>query len=378
MIPLSVPNLAGNEWKYIKECLDTNWVSSVGSYVSQFEQKVAEFCKVKKAIATSNGTLALHLSLMLAGVARNDLVILPNITFVAPANAIKYLGADPVLIDVDVETWQIDLDLLSKFLESATSIVSDRCIHKKSGKKISAILPVHVLGNMCDMDTLMQLAAHYHIPIVEDSTEALGSYYREKHAGSFGLLGCLSFNGNKIITTGGGGMILCDDEELGKKAKHLTTQSKASSTEYYHDEVGYNYRLVNILAAMGVAQMEQLDGFLKRKKQITNTYNDFFKNVPGALPQKINADVNTNHWLYTIVVPNQPEVRKYLLENGVEVRPLWVPMNRLPAFINDTYVSENDISYRLYKTCLSLPCSTGLTNEEQLEVIDLLRRFYHD
>jgi len=378
MIPLSVPNLAGNEWKYIKECLDTNWVSSVGSYVSQFEEKVAEFCKVKKAIATSNGTSALHLSLMLAGVARNDLVILPNITFVAPANAIKYLGADPVLIDVDVETWQIDLDLLSKFLESTTSIVSDQCIHKKSGKKISAILPVHVLGNMCDMDILMQLAAHYHIPIVEDSSEALGSYYREKHAGSFGLLGCLSFNGNKIITTGGGGMILCDDEELAKKAKHLTTQSKASSTEYYHDEIGYNYRLVNILAAMGVAQMEQLDGFLKRKRQITNTYNDFFKNVPGTLPQKISTEVITNHWLYTIMVPSQPDVRKYLIENGVEVRPLWVPMNRLPAFINDTYISENDISYKLYKACLSLPCSTGLTNEEQLKVIDLLRRFYHD
>jgi len=315
---------------------------------------------------------------MLAGVARNDLVILPNITFVAPGNAIKYLSADPILIDVDAETWQMDLNILSKFLESATSIINNQCIHKESKKRISAILPVHVLGNMCDMNKLMELAAQYHIPIVEDSTEALGSYYRQKHAGSFGLFGCLSFNGNKIITTGGGGMILCDDEELAKKAKHLTTQSKASSTEYYHDEVGYNYRLVNILAAMGVAQMEQLGGFLKRKIQITSNYTEFFKNVPGTLPQKINGEVSSNHWLYTIVVPSQPELRKYLLENNVEVRPLWVPMNRLPAFANDIYVNENDISYKLYKTCLSLPCSTGLTNEEQVQVISLLRSFYHD
>jgi perosamine synthetase len=378
MIPLSVPNLSGNEWKYIKECLDTNWVSSVGSYVTQFEDIVAEFCGVKKAIATSNGTAALHVSLMLAGVKEDDLVILPNITFVAPANAIKYIGSDTVLIDVDAKTWQMDLNILEEFLKTKTTSSQGQCIHKDSGKKIAAIVPVHVLGNMCDMDRVIAISQEYAIPVVEDSTEALGSYYKGKHGGSFGLFGCLSFNGNKIITTGGGGMILTNDEELAKKAKHLTTQAKASSEDYYHDEVGYNYRLVNILAAMGVAQMEQLPSFLIRKKEITDNYNALFKNIHGAMPQQITENVVPNNWLYTIHLPNQSDVRKHLLTNKIEVRPFWVPMNKLPAFKNDLYVSTDDVSGKLYNNCLSLPCSSGLTVEEQYKVIGLLKDFYHD
>ena len=378
MIPLSVPNLAGNEWKYIKDCLDTNWVSSVGSYVTMFEKKAAEFCGVPYAIATSNGTAALHISLLLAGVQRDDLVIIPNITFVAPTNVIKYTGADPLLIDIDEHTWQMDLDVLAKFLKEQTSITNDHCVHTASGRRISAIVPVHVLGNMCDMDRLIILAADHRIAVVEDSTEALGSYYKGKHGGSFGLFGCLSFNGNKIITTGGGGIILTSDEVLAKKAKHLTTQAKADANEYYHDEVGYNYRLVNILAAMGVAQMEQLPGFLKRKKEITDNYNEVFRKIPGAVMQKIDADVQPNNWLYTINLPHQPELREFFKENKVEVRPFWVPMNQLPAFSKDIYISNGDVSGRIYKKCLSLPCSTGLTNEEQQEVIGLVKQFYHD
>jgi perosamine synthetase len=376
MIPLSVPNIAGNEWKYIKECLDTNWVSSVGSYVTLFENKMAEFCGVKKAVAVSNGTSALHISLVLAGVQRDDLVVLPNISFVAPANAIKYTGADPVLIDIDEETWQMDLDLLEEFLETKTSLQNDSCIHKESGRRIGALLPVHVLGNMCDVDRLLSLADRFKIPIVEDSTEALGSYYKKKHAGSFGLFGTLSFNGNKIITTGGGGMILTNDEALAKKAKHLTTQAKADTNEYYHDEVGYNYRLVNILAAMGVAQMEQLEGFLQRKKQITSAYNDFFRNVDDAHPQRITENVEPNNWLYTIGIKEQQELRKKLLAAKIEVRPFWVPMNQLPAFKDDLYFTKENVSDRVYRSCLSLPCSTGLTNEEQELVLSQLEEFY--
>ena len=378
MIPLSTPNISGNEWKYIKYCLDTNWVSSVGSYVEMFEKRVAEFCGVKYAVATSNGTTALHINLLLAGVKRNDLVILPNITFVAPANAIKYTGADAILVDVDEETWQMDLDLLENFLKANTALVNDECIHKETGRKIAAVLPVHVLGNMCDMDHLLEIADKHHLVVVEDSTEALGSYYKGKHAGGFGTLGTLSFNGNKIITTGGGGMILTNDESLAKKAKHLTTQAKSKPGEYYHDEIGYNYRLVNILAAMGVAQMEQLPEFLKRKKEITARYNELFKNIRGAVTQKISDNVTPNYWLYTVKLPNQPEVRKYLAGKDVEVRPLWVPMNQLPAFHNDIYIQNEDVSGRIYKHCLSLPCSTGLTDQDQQQVIKLLQEFYHD
>lgn len=375
MIPLSVPNLSGNEWKYIKECLDTNWVSSVGSYVSLFEKKVAEFCGVRHAIATSNGTAALHVSLLLAGVRQDELVLAPNITFVAPLNAIKYIGANPILIDIDESTWQMDLSLLKAFLEKETSLSGNKCIHKGTGKRIAAIMPVHVLGNMCDMDHLGQIAAEYHLDIVEDATEALGSYYKGRHSGSFGKFGCLSFNGNKIITTGGGGMILTDNDELARQAKHITTQAKSRPDEYYHDEVGYNYRLVNILAAMGVAQMEQLPGFLQRKKEVAGAYNEAFKNIEGFCPQQVTPHVQANYWLYTAKVPNQAAVRKFLQGNGLEVRPFWVPMNQLPAFRDNIYFQKNDVSDKVYQSCLSFPCSTGINDEEVATVIRLMKQY---
>jgi perosamine synthetase len=376
MIPLSVPNLSGNEWKYVKDCLDTNWVSSVGSYVNKMEEVSASFSGVEKAIATSNGTSALHISLLLAGVQQGDLIVLPNITFVAPANVIKYLGADAVLIDVYKDTWQLDVDLLQQFLENDCAVKDNACYHTATGKKVSAIVPVHVLGNMVNMDALMPLAAKHSIPVVEDATESLGSTYKGKPAGSFGLFGCLSYNGNKIITTGGGGMILTNDVALAKKAKHLTTQAKTEGLEYYHDEVGYNYRMVNILAAMGVAQMEQLPDFVKRKKQISKLYNDGFKGINGFAPQAITNHVDPNCWLYTAVFNNSKQLLKYLDDNGIQTRPFWVPMNQLPAFANDIYYHKNDVAGNVYSTCLSLPCSSNITDEEIETVIEKIKSFY--
>jgi perosamine synthetase len=381
MIQLSVPNLAGNEWTYIKDCLDTNWVSSVGSYVNKFEQYLADFTGAKYAIATSNGSAALHISLLLAGVERNDLVICPNITFVATCNAIKYTGADTILIDVDAETWQMDLDILQNFLENNTYLIAagdpdNQLFSKKNNRRIKALMPVHVFGNMCDMDRLLAIAQKYNLTIVEDSTEALGSTFKGKHAGTFGLLGTSSFNGNKIITTGGGGMILTNDETLAKKAKHLTTQAKADPFEYYHDETGYNFRLVNVLAAMGVAQMEQLPQFLERKKQITSFYNEHLLKIEGISAQKITENVSANYWLYTIKVPRQAELLAVLRANKIEARPFWVPMNRLPMMQNDIFVTKNDVSGQIYSTCLSLPCSTSITDEELAEVVGYLEEFY--
>lgn len=242
MIPLSVPNLNGNEWKYIKECLDTNWVSSVGSYVDKFEKSLVDFTGAKYAVSTVNGSAALHISMLLAGVQQNDYVIIPNVTFIASANTVTYLKASPILIDIDVDTWQMDLNLLEEFLSKETEVKNNACHYKKNNRIIRCIMPVHVLGNMCDMDKLIDIAGRFCLTIVEDATESLGSYYKEKHSGTFGLFGCISFNGNKIITTGGGGMILTNDETLAKKAKHLTTQAKSDSFEYLHDEIGYNYR----------------------------------------------------------------------------------------------------------------------------------------
>ncbi len=378
MIPLSVPNLSGNEWKYVKDCLDTNWISSVGSYVNRFEEMVAEFCGSKYAIATSNGTSALHIALMLAGVRQDDLVIVPNITFIASANAVSYCGASPLLMDVDADTWQMDLELLESFLSEETFFSEDRCIHNSSGRVIRAVMPVHVLGNMCDMERLTALAERFGLRIIEDSTEALGSGYNGKSAGTFGLAGTFSFNGNKIISTGGGGMIVTDDEELARKAKHLTTQAKADPLEYYHDEVGYNYRLVNILAAMGVAQMEQLPGFIRRKHEIRSRYDAALSGLAGIRPQKTGEGVSPNHWLYTVAFPEQAKLLKYLIGNGVQARPFWVPMNRLPMYKDVLYYQSEDVSGKVYESCISLPCSTSITDEEIDTVTDLILKFYSE
>ena len=376
MVLLSGPNIAGNEWKYIKDCLDTGWVSSVGSYVDSFEKITAEFAGTKFAVATSSGTTALHICLILKEVQQNDLVITQNITFVATLNAIKYTGADPILIDTDVDTWQMDLNLLEKFLKENTFQKDNECFHKDSGRRIPVIMPVHVLGNMCDMDKLIALAKQYNLTVIEDSTEALGSYYKGKHAGSFGLLGTFSYNGNKIITTGGGGMIVTDNEALAKRAKHLTTQAKSDPFEYFHDEVGYNYRLVNVAAAMGVAQMEELPSFLKRKKEIIEYYKVGLKGIGDIIFQKVSEDVNPNWWMPTINSSKQKKILEALNNDKLQSRPFWVPMNKLPMFKDNIYFQENDQSDYLYNRCLSIPCSTNITNEEMDRVIERIKSVF--
>ncbi len=376
MLLLSGPNIAGNEWKYVKECLDTGWVSSVGAFVTQFENMVAEFAGCKYGVATSNGTAALQIALQLAGVQRNEYVIVPNVTFIASINSIKYTGADPILIDVDTATWQMDLALLEDFLKNETAEKNGTLVYKKDGRTIRCIMPVHVLGNICDMDLLVRLTNQYKLKMVEDSTESLGSYYKGKHTGGFGLMGCFSFNGNKIITTGGGGVIVTNDEELAKKAKHLTTQAKSDPFEYVHDEIGYNFRLVNVLAAMGVAQMELLPSFIKRKKEIDALYKKELEGVGDIRFQKVENDVDPNCWLFTIMTEKQKEVLKVLNDNKMQSRPFWVPMNKLKMFKDDVYYNNNDKSDYIYQRCLSIPCSTYITDEEVKAVAEEIRSVY--
>ncbi len=368
-IPLSVPNIAGNEWKYVKECLDTGWISSVGAYVTQFEQMVASFAGAKYGVAAVNGTAALHISLLLSGVKQNDYVILSNLTFVASANAIKYAGADPILIDADPNLWQMDLDLLEEFLENETDEKNGELIYIQDGRRISAIMPVHILGNMCDMDRFLSIIKNYPIAIVEDATEALGTTYKGKSAGTFSPLACFSFNGNKIISTGGGGVIVTDDEELARHAKHLTTTAKASADEYYHDEVGYNYRLVNVLAAIGVGQMELLPSFIKRKKECVAFYKDQLAGVADIRFQQELPVVETNGWLFTIQTDKQLQLLNHLNANKILSRRFWMPMNMLPMYKDCVYVQKKDNSAYIYNTCLSIPCSTSITNEELAIVV---------
>jgi dTDP-4-amino-4,6-dideoxygalactose transaminase len=329
---------------------------------------VADFAGAKYGIAAVNGTAALHIALLLSGVKQDDYVLLPNLTFVASANSIKYLGAEPLLIDADPDLWQMDLDLLEEFLENETQQKNGELIYTPNGRRIGAIMPVHILGNMCDMDRFLSIVKKYPLPIVEDATEALGTSYKGKHAGSFSPLGCFSFNGNKIISTGGGGVIVTDDEQLAQHAKHLTTTAKASVDEYYHDEVGYNYRLVNILAAVGVGQMELLPSFIRRKKEAVAFYKKELAGVADIRFQKELPEVTTNGWLFTIQTDQQQKLLDYLNANKIMSRRFWMPMNKLPMYKDCIYIQHLDNADYIYNTCLSIPCSTSIT-DEQLAIV---------
>ena len=381
MIPLSIPYLNGNEWKYVKDCLDTGWVSSAGSYVTKFEDMLAERTGASFGIAASNGTSALHLSLHLLGAQHGDFIIVPNISFIASANAATYTNAEPIFIDIDKGTWQMDLRLLHDFLESYTQNIGGECFLTNSNftnkpRRVAAIMPVHVLGNMCDMDALMTIANEFHIPVVEDASESLGSYWNGKHSGTFGIMGVFSFNGNKIITTGGGGVIVTNDEHHAKRAKHLSTQSKVNPETYYHDEIGFNYRLVNVLAAIGVAQMEQLDEFIKRKKNIDQFYRSNLADIGDIQFQEVDEKVDPNCWLFTFYTEKQEQVLQALKSNNIIARPFWTPMNQLPMFDKNLYVCNHDHSKNIHQYCLSIPSSVNLTDDQLKKVVTIIKQVY--
>lgn len=364
MIPLSEPYLNGNEWKYLKACLDSGWVSTSGSAVVEFEEAIAEYLGVPFAVACNSGTAALQLALRVAGVQSGDYVIVPNLTFVASLNAISHLGAIPLLLDVDPDTWQMDLDILEESL--ATQCEAGSNTWKADGKRIAAILPVHILGNMGDMKRLGQLIAGREIALVEDATEAMGTTFRGKHAGAWGRLGCLSFNGNKIMTTGGGGMILTSDENRMRHARHLSLQAKLPGTAYMHDEVGYNFRMPALAAALGRAQLEQFPEFLLRRKDIAARYRNA---LPHLRFQQSLPDCDSNHWLSTVWVEEKDVLIRHLQALEIQSRALWVPMNQLPMYKHLPYLTHNQVSQNLYDHCVSLPSSNGLTNTQLEQVI---------
>lgn len=377
MIPLSIPNLAGREWEYVKECLDTGWISTAGSFVERFEDKFSDYLGLNSSVSVVNGTAALHIGLQLLGVRSNDLVIMPNVTFVASANAISYLGASPILIDIDHETWQMDLDLLESFLESSCKLDGkNMLVHKKTERKISALMIVHVQGNICDMDRLLAICNDYKLPLLEDAAEALGSTYKGQYAGTIGDIGCFSFNGNKIMSTGGGGMIVSHNSGYLKRAKHLTTTAKRDELTYFHDEVGYNYRLVNVLAAIGVAQLEQLEEFVSSKRNIASYYREKLNSVGDINFQSVLEGVVPNEWLFTITTSSQQGLLNYLNSNGVMSRPFWTPMNQLPIYQDNLYVSSSDISGKIHGSALSIPCSTNILESELANVVFSIKQYF--
>ena len=335
-IPLHEPRFSGNEKKYLNDCIDSTFVSSVGKFVDQFEEKMAEYTGAKYAVAAVNGTAALHIALLLADVQEGDEVITQPLTFIATANAISYLNANPVFVDVDKDTLGLSAEKLNDFLVNNTEIKPDGfCYNKATGKRIKACVPMHTFGHPCRIDEIKDICGKYNISLVEDAAESLGSLFNGKHTGTFGLMGTLSFNGNKTITSGGGGMIITDNEALAKKAKRLTTQAKVPHKwNYVHNMIGYNYRLTNLAAALGLAQLEQLPGFLKVKKEIAGKYASFFETSNIDFVQE-PKNANSNYWLNTVLLKDRKERDAFLdftNTNGVMTRPAWELMNRLEMF----------------------------------------------
>jgi len=335
-LPLHEPRFIGNEKKYLNDTIDSTFVSSVGKYVTRFEEMVAKFVGVKYAVATSNGTSALHIGLKLVGVDEYSEVITQPLTFVATVNAISYCNAQPIFIDVDRDTLGLSPEKLELFLRKETIQNSkNECINKTTKKVIKACVPMHTFGHPCRIDEIVSICNRYNIEVVEDSAESLGSYYKEKHTGTFGKLGIFSFNGNKIITTGGGGMIVTNDKELAKRAKHLTTTAKVPHPyEYIHDEIGYNYRLTNLSASLGVAQMENLEFFIEKQRELAQKYIDFFLNSDiKFITEPKNS--KSNYWLNAILLKDRDsrdEFLKYTNDNGVMTRSIWRLMNELEMF----------------------------------------------
>ena len=377
-IPLSEPLISGNEWKYVKDCLDTGWVSSAGKYVNKFEKMTADYVGAKYAVAVVNGTAALHLSLIAAGVQHGDEVIVPALTFIAPVNVVRYCMAEPVFMDCNPDTLCMDVQKVSDFLNKGCREGWDGYLYnKKSKRRIKAIIPVHIFGHPADMDELLKICKESNIDIIEDATESLGSEYKGKKTGSFGAAGCFSFNGNKIITTGGGGMVVTDNIKIAKKVRHLSTQAKKDNFEYDHDEIGYNYRLTNTQAAMGLAQMERIQEFVNIKRRNASIYSDLLSEVEDVKFLCENTQVKSNFWFYTIKVAKRHKKKliNYLLSRNIQVRPVWKLIHTLPMYKNSqAYRIENAV--KTYDTCINIPCSLSLSKKEIEYVSENIKNYF--
>lgn len=384
-IPLSVPYLNGREWEYVRECIKSSWVSSAGYFVGKFEAAVSRFVKNRYAIACINGTAGLHVALRLCGIYANDEVIVPTLTFIAPVNTVRYLGAEPIFMDCD-NYLNIDCGKLREFCAKECKLVKAGLKNKRTGRIIKAVIPVHVFGNPCDMEEIVKVAAKYCLKVIEDATESLGSYYtngiyRNRFTGTIGDIGVYSFNGNKIVTSGGGGMIVTNNRSLAEKARYLINQAKDNSLRSVHHEVGFNYRLTGLQAALGLAQLEQLKGFIKTKKENYELYKSLLRNIEGLKIIGIPEGTSPNYWFYSLLV----EKRKFgmdrdtllgqLQAKGIQTRPVW-HLNHLqrPYRRNQAYKIENAL--KSWKQVLNLPCSTNLKAKEVKYIVSVIRGLY--
>lgn len=377
-IPLCVPEIRGNEWQYVRDCLDTGWVSSVGSYVDRFERMLADSVGCRHAVATASGTAALHTALLVAGVEPDDEVLVSTLTFIAPANAVRYAGAWPVFVDAEPRYWQMDPQRVADFMRHQCQRVHGVWRHRATGRRVRAIIPVHVLGHPADMAPLVETAREHGLAVVEDASESLGASYQGAPVGGLGDIGCFSFNGNKLLTTGGGGMLVTNDPAVAARARYLTTQAKDDAVEYVHGAVGYNYRLTNVQAAIGVAQLEQLDDYVAAKRRIAARYTAALGDVPGLRSMVEAPWARSTFWMYTMLVDearygrSSRELLRLLESQRIQARPLWQPLHRSPAHAGSP-LADCPIADGLHRSALSLPCSVGLSDDDQERVIAAVR-----
>lgn len=366
--PLHAPEIGGNAWAYVKDCLDTEWVSTVGAYVDRFEAMLREITGARHAVATMNGTAALHVCLILTDVRPGEEVMAPALSFVATVNAIAYAGAVPHFVDCEAATFGMDADKLARRLDRVAERRAGGVFNRETGRRIAAILPVHIFGHAGDLDALLDVAGHWGLPLVEDAAESLGTLYKGRHTGTFGRLASLSFNGNKIVTTGGGGAILTDDPELGRLAKHVTTTAKRPHAwEFFHDSVGYNYRLPNLNAALGCAQLEALDSFVERKRRLAQRYAAAFAGIGGVSSFVEPAHSRSNYWLNVVLLdPENAHLKDPILaalnEAGLMSRPAWTPLNRLPMYAAAP-ADDLNTTDSIYARLINLPSSARLGAE---------------
>jgi perosamine synthetase len=382
-VPLCVPELGGNEWRYVKECLDSTFVSSVGPFVDRFEQMIAARLGARGAVATSSGTAALHVALIVAGIRPGDEVLVPSLTFIAPVNAIRYVGAVPVFVDAEPRYWQMDVAAARRYLETECerddgpqgATVRNRA----TGRAVRAILPVHLLGTPVDFDPLAALAQEFGLVTIEDATESLGAEYRGRPVGRLGDIGCFSFNGNKVITAGGGGLIVTDRQDWADRARYLTTQAKDHPLEFVHGEIGFNYRLPAIQAALGCAQAERLDQHLQAKRAVAERYRAALDGTPGLTTMAEPSYAAGACWMFTVLVDEarfgcgSRDLIAQLDRDRIQARPLWQPNHRSAAHA-DAPARACPVADRLYEQAVTLPSSSGLTEADQQRVIDSISR----
>lgn len=381
-IPLSVPNLKGNELKYVTEAIENEWVSTGGKFINIFEQHIASYVKVQEAVACQSGTAGLHLALLISGVKREDLVIVPTLTFIAAVNPVKYVGASPIFMDCD-DTLTIDCEKLENFCKEECELIEGVLVFKATKQSVRAMIVVHVFGNMANMPRIMEIASKYKLKVIEDATESLGTYYTSgkyigQYAGTIGDYGVYSFNGNKIITTGGGGMLIAQNPKDSKHAKYLSTQAKDDELYFIHNEIGYNYRMTNVQAAIGVAQLEQLDEFIKTKKDNYLYYDSLLNEIEGIRLMPFREDISPNYWFYALVLEKEEYIKRrnqiihQLQESGIQTRAIWGLIHKQKPY-EKAYNYKIEKAEYYYDRVINLPCSSNLTKEDIRQVVEVLK-----